>query len=262
MFIDSTNKTILLLSDIHQDVRKAEYILSKENYDIAICLGDYFDSTWYDTKEHFLSTIDFVNRWSKKENYYHVWGNHDLPYFYGKNPHTDGYGWSKSRNKLINKTLGKDNISSIRNSFKWFLWVDDFLCTHAGLSYHWLPSPIKTGDIKISKEFITEWLTKESQRSNEILCNDGTYWTYRLGKARGGWEPYGGLIWLDFNYEFRPLPYIKQIVGHTSHKSISPYHLDGNLNPNDWENIDIDCHLNQYLLITNKIVSVKNYSEL
>ena len=88
------------------------------------------------------------------------------------------------------------------------------------------------------------------------------FWLYGVGAARGGRQNIGGITWQDFGAEFEPIDGLKQIVGHTSHPKILNHYTDGNLDIASCDNIDIDCHLNQYLLIQNGKLIIKDYKDL
>ena len=49
MKVSSENKKILIFSDVHQDINKLSKIISHESADINVCLGDWFDSFFFDS---------------------------------------------------------------------------------------------------------------------------------------------------------------------------------------------------------------------
>ena len=259
MQLNSKNQTILLVSDVHQEVDKLQHILNNENYDIAVCLGDFFDSHTHNTHKDVIKTVAFLEKWMFKENFYALFGNHDLMYFY-INKHTICSGYTDWKFDLIRNVLG-EKFGAIQDKFLWYIWVDNFLCTHAGLHSCHLNLNLNVED----KTALSKWLDVEVIRSKNSLITGIGHWTYRAGAARGGNQPYGGLTWLDSDREFEPINGLKQIFGHTAHSKIllCP-HDQGIFNANfeKWNNINIDCHLNEYLLIKNGKLEIKKYIDL
>jgi hypothetical protein len=249
MFLSSQNKKILVFSDVHQDIKRAKYILEKENYDIVICLGDWFDSYFYNKKEDVIATCNFLKEWIFKENFYTIFGNHDLPLLYN-NPHALCGGFEQSKKDLIIKEFGK-SFEKIRDKFLWYIFIDDYLCTHAGLSERFLPYYFDKIFI-INKENISNFLKEEAIKAETSLLSGMSHWIYRAGFGRGGSQKVGGLTWLDYETEFERIENLPQIFGHSFNKTIQ------NKN-NNW---NIDCNLSEYLLIENGKITIKKFIDL
>jgi hypothetical protein len=255
MQINSDKKTILVFSDPHQEIDRVEYILKNENYDIAVCLGDWFDSFTHNSEYDLEKTCNFLKKWVFKNNFYTCIGNHDVHYLYD-NRYAICSGYTPSKDTFIIDCLN-NLLPSIRAKFKWYIWIDDFLCSHAGINtYHINPM------VKIDKENITNWLNEQIRFGERTLEAGGCHWLFNAGAARGGRQNIGGITWQDFDCEFEPIDGIKQIVGHTPHPTILNHKLDGNLDFTTCDNLDIDCHLAQYLLIQNGKLTIKNYIDL
>ena len=118
----------LVIPDIHNNSANAEAIISKENPDRIVFLGDYFDSFG---DESDVDTVSNTAMWLadsvQKSNRIHLYGNHDIWY---SNPYCEpwcgGNSWFKSF--IIRKAeIEWDKI-------KFHYWLDHWLCTHAGLS--------------------------------------------------------------------------------------------------------------------------------
>jgi hypothetical protein len=253
--INSKNKIILVLSDVHQNIDKFEYILKHENYDFVVHLGDFFDSFIYDSVNDLKKTCDFIKKWIFKENFYTCIGNHDIQYFFDNNT-TICSGYSRDKDLFITDCFGSF-LSPIRDKFLWYLWIDDFLCSHAGINNRSFPF-----NQEINKPAITTWLDEQVNQAIPQLINGGRHWLYGAGEGRGGRQKIGGITWQDFDTEFEPIDGLKQLVGHSSHDRILNHYTDGNLDFTQCENLDIDCHLNQYLLIHNGKLTIKNYKDL
>lgn len=255
MKLDSTNKTILLVSDSHQEIAKLRKIVEAEAPDVVANLGDNYDSHYQDSQDDVVATSAYLRARLGNYKWVDLWGNHDTQYFY-ENPNIIVRGWSRDKRDLIRRCLG-DDLFAIREMFRWYVWIDDYLCTHAGLHPMHL-SPLQSLD----KDKLSVWLDRQVEDATEHLMTGCTHWLYSAGQARGGYYPVGGLNWLDFNHEFEPIEGLKQIVGHTSSRAIRNHHTDGNLDLTVSNNLCIDCHLNEYLLIRNKRLIIKKYADL
>lgn len=253
MNLSSANKRILILADPHQDAEKMERIIKAEAADEVVCLGDWFDSLFCNSRSHIEQTCNLLARFVCAPNRHTLWGNHDLHYFYPSG-HSICSGYNKKNEAQINSCLGASK-NVIADKFKWYIKIDDFLCTHAGLSPHHI-SPLL--DVKDVDSF----LNREGEMASVKLKTGQYHWFYAAGQARNGRLKKGGIVWLDFDDEFEAVDGLKQIVGHTYSKAIHPPDEDRGLNPNDWNDICIDCNLNQYLIIHNKKIEVKNYIDL
>ena len=183
---------IQIIPDIHNKWFQAEEIIDKENADKIVFLGDYFDSIG-DTLDTTHQTALWLKDSMKKSNRTHLMGNHDLSYF---DSNYRCAGFSEGKLYAIRSTglkLGRLNT---------FCWVDDWLCTHAGLSYEFY-------------QFYNPLSYNVDTFLNKMM--DDEEWTYKLfavSNYRGGSWPYSGPLWCDYD-EFKDIPGIKQIFGHT-----------------------------------------------
>jgi hypothetical protein len=255
MQLSSKKQRILIFSDPHQDIRRVEHILKHEDWDKVVCLGDWFDSRDYNTEADLEKTCEFLKKWLNKPEFVTLFGNHDTSYLYFNNKLICG-GYKLWKDDFITDFFGED-LLQFKKKFLWYLWVDDFLCTHAGLHIAHLPPRFE-----LNKPNLTKWLDQEIDKA-EIYLNSGeSYWLYMAGAARGGPQLLGGINWLDFNHEFEPITEIKQIVGHTNGERIRGHHLDGEVDLKKAPNLDIDCHLSEYLIIENGEIKIKKYSDI
>lgn len=255
MQISSENNTILVVSDVHQDIEELEFILDREDYDTVVCLGDWFDSHYHNEVEHWEKTCAFLKKWIFKPNFHTCIGNHDIQYLFG-NPTTICSGYIRQKDELITERFGP-LLPKIRDKFLWYLWIDDFFCSHAGLNVHHFPP-----NLQLDKASINKWLDEQLKYAELPLFNSGRHWIYGAGTARGGRQPYGGLIWQDFNDEFEPIDGLKQIVGHTSHRTVVNHIEDGNVDLTQALNLDVDCHLSEYVKIINGKISIHKRADL
>lgn len=253
MNLSSNMKRILVFSDPHLQIAKVEHILKYENYDTIVCLGDWFDSFYYDNISHLDATCVFLKKWLFNSNFYTCLGNHDIHYLYD-NQHVRGGGFEKYKSNFITNCLG-DILPEVKKKFLWYVWIDNFFCSHAGLNvYHFKPR------MNINKQSVSNWLNKEIKEAEMQLISGNKHWLYGAGKARGGNQKFGGILWQDFRNEFEPIEGLNQIVGHTYHSAVIKHvhQYDDSTS----ENYCIDCTLNQYLIIENGKLIVKPYSSL
>jgi hypothetical protein len=249
MKINSKGNKVLIFSDVHQNIEKFTKIISHEKADINICLGDWFDSFFLDSDSDCASaSAELKEEFLSKPNNITLFGNHDLHYFFN-NKYTYCSGYENRKRDIIKEALGKD-MNKVVDSFKWFVFIDEYLCTHAGLSNDFLSPTIQ------NNEDVYEYLANQVNDANIKIRTDQLHWFYGAGKARGGTEKKGGLVWLDFDREFAPIEGLKQIVGHTYRKS-------GKVT--EWRNTGnycIDTDLNEWVTITNGKFEIKNYKDL
>ena len=179
----------LIIPDIHTDYIKAEEMIAVEKPDKVVFLGDYFDD-WEDTLESTEQTALWLKTSLEDKNRTHLLGNHDLSYLY---PTYRCAGFSEGKQYVINKT-GVD-----LKQLKSYCWVDDYLCTHAGLSDDFYNA------YKHRDESITEFLEADFPA------------LYNCSSLRGGLDRFSGIYWCDYN-EFVDIPHVNQIFGHTNGK--------------------------------------------
>lgn len=270
MNISSKNKKIVVFSDWHQESDKLRKILKAESdADAFLDLGDEFDSFDYDSDYDVQKAAELRQEMLWNDKFTVLWGNHTVSYAFEDNKYTKCSGYQPRKQRVINKVLGAEDYTK----FKWFCWVDSYLCSHAGINTYFLPP-----NIKITKKGITDWLTKQSNDANIKISTGQSHWFYRAGYSRGGDQKVGGLVWQDFDTEFEPIEGIKQLLGHSCHtymtcKGRLLVRQDGTtvyssdiLLPNSpkssWGNIGVDCNLNQWLVIENGEMVIRDYKNL
>lgn len=258
MRLRSNGKKILVFSDPHQEVDKLDRIIAAENADINVCLGDWFDSFIYDSDDDCSRTTNFLADFLSKPNNYSLWGNHDVHYFF-KSSLIKCSGYERRKWHIINQVLGKKK-TSVTNKFQWHIWIEDFLCTHAGLHPLVIPAYCT-----LEGRCLQEYLDDESKMITNQIKAQVPYWAYNAGLSRGGSQRVGGLIWLDFDEEFQPIDGLKQMVGHTFRFRTQRVETHRSENVDDLtkaNNICIDTGLNQYVTFTNGKMEIKNYIDL
>jgi len=197
MTFDSHKKKIVILSDLHNNIEKFNKIIQHESADINICLGDWFDSFNLDDSNDYKKTADYLMRYLSAPNNYTLFGNHDLHYLFN-NHYTMCSGYEDRKFFAIDEILGSER-QNITNKFKWRFWIDDYLCTHAGLFSDYIDPSVKNNDD------LNLFFVKEIERANIALRTDQNHWFYYAGRSRGGPKKGGGIVWLDFRQEFQPI---------------------------------------------------------
>lgn len=261
MRISSKNQKIVVFSDPHQEVDRVAAIIRAESPDLTVCLGDWFDSFFYNSIADIENTCSFLRQNLFEKNFITLMGNHDIHYLYD-NPTTICSGYERGKKGLIQKSFSQVPIAEIRKKFAWYIWIDDYLCTHAGIHPIHIPARRLLEKDGLTKDSISEFLDEEIRRAEDALISGDRFWLYGAGMARGGRLNYGGIIWLDFNQEFEPIPELRQIVGHTSNRAIRNHPSDGNLDLTTSDNLCIDCRLKEYLVIENGKLKICKFCDL
>lgn len=225
-------KTVII-PDIHCMFAEAEEIISKENPDQVIFIGDYFDRCDDDP-----SLTTKVARWLKdslkKENRIHLLGNHELWYCSG-NDLMACSGNTEQKYQVIRRE------QMPWNEFHLHCWLDDWLVTHAGLSNLYYKE--YSHDLPVG-QFIE---TESSEAKNSILRGE-YHRLFSVSFLRGGNSDVSGTLWCDIN-EFEPIKGLKQIFGHT--------HQRNEFKKIDDENYCIDC-AGWYAVYENKVMAIKH----
>lgn len=210
------NGRYLVLPDVHQNLPWTEAVLSEEVEDVdgVVFLGDYFDAkidnppSAYDTAAFFAR---LESRLEKPVTF--LVGNHDLPYLYdlqemdtgprgGPNPYPCS-NYDPSKSAQIHRAWP----ASFRSRLKCLALVNGNLLSHAGLHPSHLP---------VATEATLESLDAELQRNLRDMLAPSHPAFASVSPVRGGFDPVGGITWLDWRYEFEDgLPW-PQIVGHTA----------------------------------------------
>lgn len=194
----------IILGDIHNKIHLADEIINKEkNADQIVFIGDFFDD-FDDTPEIAEKVAIWLKKSLQDPKRVHIWGNHDLPYAYPKNVQ-------------IMKCPGNtpEKIAAVKEHISGLDWlklvfsvkVDNFLISHAGFHEKIFSHPIHG----VTENYIQE------QCNLALECAKSGIWCpfFGIGRARYGTSPIGGPLWLDWFSEFKPIPNINQIVGHT-----------------------------------------------
>jgi len=199
-------KTIVLGDTHHRNTW--EQIVEKESFDKIIFIGDYFDSreniSFIEGITNFKHIVQFKK--NNPEKVILLIGNHDYHYF--PFVHESYSGFNGNYKITIGSTL-MENFNELQ-----MCYIQDNICfTHAGLTKYFL------------KRFnITEGENLQQQ------IND--LWLYKpLSFNFNGSDPYGdnitqSCIWVRPNSLRKDSINMIQVVGHTTHSSISSKHIN------------------------------------
>lgn len=238
-------KRTLIISDIHLRWKLVDNIINEESPDEIIFLGDYFDD-FGDTPVKNLVMAEWLVHSLEQPNRIHLMGNHDIMYgARDRNYRCSGY--NEDKEYLINTVMTRDHWKK----FQMYYWLDDILCSHAGVHVHFHKQNSANGrDLKT-------WLEQESKLAlhNAFERRPQIHEMFNAGYSRGGIQLYGGIVWCDFD-EFKGIPGVKQIFGHTpqSIPTWKNYDEDGLTS----ENLCLDTHNRDYVIYSNGELEIKS----
>lgn len=188
----------LIIPDLHLQHAAAEVLIERVRPDHTVFLGDYFDD-YGDSPEQNAAAARWLKLSLREPDRTHLIGNHDTHYYARR---YECGGFSITKESAIRRHLSGQDFHSLR----WYAWVDNWLCTHAGIHPSWIPEDVTD---------FRAWLEVQAKDASSTLRMDGMHWTLASGRARGGGSQVGGLLWLDWPREFKPVTGLNQIVGHT-----------------------------------------------
>lgn len=179
------------IGDIHGKVEEVERALALDGKKVFV--GDFMDSFERGDGEH-EQCIELVCAAIERGDTEAIFGNHELSYLIPQIHRCSGY--SKGRHGIVAKH--GDKIAAL---FKPHLLLDkDLLITHAGVTRQlWDECQLKLETL--DKQLYNLWQDHRSP-------------VHYISYKRGGRNPYGGTFWNDWR-EFRPVPELRQVFGHT-----------------------------------------------
>lgn len=223
---------IAIISDIHTNYLKAEMIISKEDPDLIVFLGDYFDA-FGETEQDTDNTALWLKDSLQEKNRIHLIGNHDLSYM-TNNSQIKCSGFSEFKKFIIDR----HNIPW--DKLKTHCYVGDYLCTHAGIS--------KTFFEQYKASNLDEFI-KEADDAIKNIDDANITKFFQVGKNRGGLDECGGIFWCDYD-EFVDIPGTKQIFGHTRSNHVRQ----------TADHICLDTSLNHYAIYQNNKMTIKQFT--
>jgi len=177
-------KKLVVVGDLHGQYEIVETILDKKGY-MVVFIGDYLDSFDRSMLEQ-LHTINLVTNAARlhPDRVWALRGNHEMSYL---DPTMQCSGYSYELQNRVNWSVDMTPLMD-------YIWIDNWLISHAGVSAKLLED---------RNETLEEYLAKGSFN--------------QIGRARGGRDSIGGLYWCDWWKEFEPIE-TRQIVGHSNYR--------------------------------------------
>lgn len=200
----SNTEPILVVPDVHLRIETLKRVLAAwgEQGEV-IFLGDFFDD-FDDTPSRNREMAEML-RDEILPNPLHtvLMGNHDLHYHPACPSELWCSGFYPDKKEVIGEVLGGDQFSL----FKWAHSWDGVLFTHAGLHPRLVPALSGGG-----ADELAEWIGRSCRTA--LDTRDSSEPLLRAGRMRGGYQPVGGVIWMDAR-EYQPISGLRQIFGHT-----------------------------------------------
>jgi hypothetical protein len=161
-------------------------------------LGDYFDE-FGDGPAMLLRTGRWLGESLQQPNRIHLLGNHDMAYFLPEYARAKCPGWTQEKQDAFETLRQMLPLESFHVAVKLGPWV----LSHAGIP------AARAGSVEAAT--LVENIQDEFNRA--VL--GAPSWLFDRGACRTGEDSIGGIFWLDWPREFRPVPGLNQIVGHS-----------------------------------------------
>ena len=214
----------LIIGDVHGDLLIIDLAVEHYPDHHLLFLGDLVDS--FDKPvstqiECVYKVLDLINK-GKADC---ILGNHELSYFHY---HLRASGWTVAMNahlQPIRREIEKNFLPYV------YFSQHNVLVSHAGLT-----KPLWEAFSGVKAPLDCEVLKAWSKDIHSPF--------YSIGYARHGLSKFGGLVWCDWQEEFRPIPGLTQVVGHTASKGGHRRFKetkDGELRIINGNNWNIDC---------------------
>jgi hypothetical protein len=199
---------IVIIPDLHNRVDWVEACLKEIPHDRVVFLGDYFDS-FGDGPSIAKHTAEWLRASLEDPKRIHLFGNHDMPYFFPQNRYLYCPGFDLEKQRAILSVLP---LFETREKLKLCHFENNYLFSHAGAHPELFTHPTEGMSV--------DWVQEQAQAAlqREIVSGFPSP-VVQYSSARMGLQNHhyfiGGLTWCDWNQEFRPAENINQIVGHT-----------------------------------------------
>jgi len=187
----------LIISDLHHHTENADHWLATQPHDRVVFLGDYFDDFGDDVSDARRTAMWLRDRIEKTDDVFLI-GNHDISYMFPNAPELYCPGFTPAKARGIAEILRPEHWRRLRLAHAEQGW----LISHAGFHPMWLKEPTVEAFLNLC-----DLAMKRANRG-------GTDPFLGAGADRGGSQPIGGPLWMDWN-TLIPIAGIHQIVGHT-----------------------------------------------
>ncbi len=192
----------LVWGDVHNRTKLLKSFLDKNGdaFEKRIFLGDWFDQ-FNDRPDDAARTARYLIELIDDPRNVFIEGNHDTAYRFGT-PISLCSGFTFEKKRFIDSVMKFHHWEK----FKLFEVEQGWVCSHAGMHESIFEHPVIGMDLPYIQKMCDEAV-------NQARAN-GWHPVYDLGKRYDGLLQRGGLTWLRW-WEFEPIPYFNQIVGHT-----------------------------------------------
>lgn len=180
----------VFVGDLHGKWEEVEKALAMDG--TIIFIGDYLDSFDRSIGDQ-RKTLELVLDAIVAKKAMGLFGNHELSYLV---PYHRCSGYNRLTQVIVDELKER-----MLNLLLTHIHIEDnWLITHAGLH------PDIVDAARITNKSI-----------DDVTIEDDLTPFHWIGRSRGGYAPVGGIWWCDFNDEFKPIPGINQIFGHSSY---------------------------------------------
>jgi hypothetical protein len=204
-------KPVLVVPDSHLRIERMRSVLDEwGDKGPVVFLGDFFDDFDDTPKRNQEMACYLKETVLHNANHTVLMGNHDLHYHPRCPSELWCSGFHPDKKKAIGEVLGLEDFER----FKWAHEWGGVLFTHAGLHPRLTPAMAK-GEARE----LAGWIEKTCSAALDNL--DPSEPLLRAGRMRGGYQPFGGVIWMDAR-EYQPVGTVRQIFGHTPLRKALP----------------------------------------
>jgi hypothetical protein len=198
------NQARLIIPDVHHKLKLAEKIRTNHPTMPAIFLGDYFDD-FDDTIGDMKATCRWLKEALENSDDESLLGNHCFAYVSYELGVRWGFctGWRIDKQQVFHQYFPKD---SLLDRGSWLTECQGWLISHAGLSSDLYRS--------FRKRRTIDEITQSAADAEAALRAGVQHPAFLAGVDRGGRQKFGGILWCDWE-RVRPIPGIRQVVGHT-----------------------------------------------
>lgn len=219
----------VVIGDVHNRVDLARRIMNRHQGAHFVFVGDYFDS-FTDDANVAKHTALWLKDSLRQSNRTHLWGNHDVQYAFGMaNLRVTGY--TRDKDEVISEVLTHEDWKRL----KFFHAQGDWWFSHAGITTEWFEHPVYgLNQSSVEREIQRAEKDLAARRMPMSLCSYDDMSDNPAG--------IGGLLWVRW-HRLEPIAGVRQIVGHTQCDRVLFRIGENSIN------INVDCLVNEYLLI-------------
>jgi predicted MPP superfamily phosphohydrolase len=207
---------ITFISDVHGESLWKKAV--ERDSDLFVFLGDYWDS-FFVTHKNQISNFEDILLFAEnnKDKVKLLLGNHDIHYLLWHTSYFDSMRGSGYSSSLLYKVNGLMREHSDLFNVAW--QKDSLLVTHAGLRQDYYDSELKDiHELYPNLNYAGLLNMLWNSRSGKLM---------RIGKARGGYDDYGGIFWCDRSELIEnPVKGLVQVVGHSPLQNIEDIKID------------------------------------